>query len=149
MITRVDTYLYRGPRPDTMDEIKANGIKHVINLEVGYFEWFHHEAGAEQAMCEQNQVTYEHYPLSDICSPTKSQADQIICQIIKYKLLGEKVLVHCLHGQDRTGWIIAGWNVEEMGWTVDKAIENMLQMGFHVFPYKYLGWIEELKEYLG
>jgi protein tyrosine/serine phosphatase len=41
------------------------------------------------------------------------------------------VLVHCTHGQDRTGLIVGVYRVETDGWTKDKAYAEMLQRGFH------------------
>lgn len=42
------------------------------------------------------------------------------------------VLVHCLHGQDRTGLIVAMFRVLKQGWPIEQARGEMLAMGFHV-----------------
>lgn len=39
--------------------------------------------------------------------------------------------VHCEHGQDRTGLIIAEWRVYRCDWTREQARKEMLAMGFH------------------
>jgi hypothetical protein len=41
------------------------------------------------------------------------------------------VLVHCTHGQDRTGLIVGVYRVEIDGWTKDAAYAEMVKLGFH------------------
>lgn len=41
------------------------------------------------------------------------------------------LLIHCTRGQDRTGVICAAYRVAECGWTIDEAIEEMEDYGFH------------------
>jgi hypothetical protein len=40
------------------------------------------------------------------------------------------VFVHCLHGQDRTGFVV-GWFRVEQGWTKAQAYAEMRARGFH------------------
>ena len=40
-------------------------------------------------------------------------------------------LVHCTHGQDRTGFVVGRYRVLHDGWTKDAAYEEMLQHHFH------------------
>jgi len=42
------------------------------------------------------------------------------------------VLVHCLHGQDRTGLAIAMYRVIKQGWTCTKAIEEAKSLGYGI-----------------
>ena len=39
--------------------------------------------------------------------------------------------VHCEHGQDRTGLVVAMWRVVRCGWSKDAAQQEMLDLGFH------------------
>ena len=39
--------------------------------------------------------------------------------------------IHCEHGQDRTGLVVAMWRVEKDGWTKADAEKEMLAHGFH------------------
>lgn len=41
-------------------------------------------------------------------------------------------LIHCLHGQDRTGLECGMLRVLHQGWSIDQARGEMLAMGFHV-----------------
>ena len=40
------------------------------------------------------------------------------------------VLVHCWHGADRTGMVVALYRMVEQGWTREAAIEEMLEGGY-------------------
>lgn len=159
MITQIDTNLWRGPRPDSMDELKAIGIQQIINLEVGWFEAFHGKEGQEKEQAFTALISYEHCPISDWMFPTKKELDKILDAIriassisdsvrTTTRLVPGKCYVHCLHGFSRTGLVIASYRVKNQGWPIDKAIQEMLDMGFEVFPYKYLGWIDALMNYL-
>lgn len=40
------------------------------------------------------------------------------------------LLVHCQHGEDRTGLVIAAWRVAACGWTKARAMEEALGFGY-------------------
>ena len=40
------------------------------------------------------------------------------------------VFVHCKHGSDRTGMMVAAYRIAIQGWTVDKALDEMRRGGF-------------------
>jgi len=40
-------------------------------------------------------------------------------------------LIHCTHGQDRTGYIVGRFRVLSQGWTKDRAYAEMRAHGFH------------------
>ena len=56
------------------------------------------------------------------------------------------VLVHCLHGSDRTGTMCAIYRVVAQGWTKEKAIREMTsdKFGFHKVFDNLPEWILEL-----
>lgn len=45
--------------------------------------------------------------------------------------LGGGVLIHCTHGQDRTGLVIGRYRVLHDGWSKDAAYDEMIKYGFH------------------
>ncbi|MES2589678.1 MAG: dual specificity protein phosphatase family protein [Bacteroidota bacterium] len=59
--------------------------------------------------------------------------DEVI-EALKLFLKSEKpVLIHCVHGSDRTGTIVASYRIIFENWTKEKAIAEMLEThyGFH------------------
>lgn len=130
--------LYRGSRP-TLDELKL--VKFDINLEVGWFEWFHGEVEQERRWCAFHDVSYVHRPMSDIFPPLRQELMSIVKQARFWLFKGQSVLIHCLHGEDRTGLVIAAYQIMHLGYSKEKAIEEMYSSGFHQFPYRRpLNW---------
>lgn len=131
--------LYRGPRP-TLDELKL--VKFDINLEVGWFEWFHGEAEEERRWCTFQNVAYLHRPMSDVFPPSRQELISIAKQAHIWLQKGASVLIHCLHGEDRTGLAIATYQILFLGYAKEHAIEEMYAQGFHRFPYRF--WVAVL-----
>lgn len=48
------------------------------------------------------------------------------------------ILVHCKHGQERTGVAIACWRIAHDGWSADQAYQEMKSYGFRPFQYGHL-----------
>jgi tyrosine-protein phosphatase SIW14 len=55
---------------------------------------------------------------------------------IQQGLATGNTLVHCQHGKDRTGGIVAVWRILDQGWTKDAAIREMKEGG-----YGYSDWL--------
>jgi protein tyrosine/serine phosphatase len=45
--------------------------------------------------------------------------------------IGGGVLVHCTHGQDRTGWVVGAYRVLYEGVSKSVAYDEMLKHNFH------------------
>jgi len=58
----------------------------------------------------------------------------------------QPVLVHCLHGSDRTGTMVAIYRIAYQGWTKAQAMEEMINggFGFHPMWQNLLHYIDEL-----
>jgi protein tyrosine/serine phosphatase len=54
------------------------------------------------------------------------------------------VLLHCWHGSDRTGFIVAGYRMVVMNWSAGQAIEEMRLGGFGFHESYYQNIIETL-----
>lgn len=132
--TVVDTNVARGPRPTSPDVIKQ--FKTVINLEVGWFDFFHGELQQERDWCAGLEVNYVHHPMSDLCRPSKTELCEILAQIQLAKANGP-TLVHCLHGEDRTGMVCAAYRILMQNWRPFVAIDEMYKFGFHQWAYAW------------
>lgn len=135
--------LFRGARP-TIDDLKQ--VNFDINLEVGWFEFLHGNAEQEARWCAFTETAYVHKPLSDLFAPSRRDIIFLIKEARFWLFKGKSVLIHCLHGEDRTGIVIAAYRIRYQNWSVENAIKDMYQNGFHQFPYRYpLHWESVLK----
>jgi protein-tyrosine phosphatase len=92
-------YLDHQDMMDTFAELKRNGVKHIINLQM--------EADEEITMECQN-FNLIHIPIDDFSVPTDNEAFnfKINC-IVKLLKAGEKAFMHCMAGHGRTGMVMA------------------------------------------
>jgi protein-tyrosine phosphatase len=133
--------LFRGPRPETLEQFLALPVKNVINLERGWFEPLHFKNYQEDFWSSQSSIMVHHLPLSDLWCPSDEMIKEFIELVHTYLHLGS-VFVHCLHGVDRTGFMIACYRIRVQGWSPYDAIKEMKALGFHKFPYSF--WIKKL-----
>jgi protein tyrosine/serine phosphatase len=55
------------------------------------------------------------------------------------------ILIHCSAGRHRTGYLCALYRIERQGWTVQRAIEEMLSFGFGIE--KHAAILDQLERY--
>lgn len=139
---KVADYLYRGPRPNSIKELVDEKINISLSLEEGFYEAFHNDEYEKRDEIFTN-IKFMKFPLGDVFPPSV-EALANIAWIINLAIAKNKnILVHCLHGVDRTGMAIAAWKILYNNTSVDDAIKEMKQLGFHSFPYFY--WIPILR----
>lgn len=116
---QVDEKLARGEQPllpDTIKELQRRGIKTIINLR-----------GRDQRTLEEERlaqaagITYYSLPLAGLRAPSDEQVHEILDVIQRAE---GPVFVHCRHGQDRTGVIVACYRIEH-GWTNKAAYKEV------------------------
>jgi len=59
--------------------------------------------------------------------PDRARVEEAVALIAA----GGGVLVHCTHGQDRTGVVVGAWRVRDQRWTKSQAWDEMIAHGFH------------------
>lgn len=134
---KINDQLYRGaqPRQDGMKQIAALGIKTVINLR-GEDESTRDEAVEASAA----GLRYFSMPLSGFRRPKDEQVEKILA------LIGDShnwpVFVHCHHGEDRTGIIIAAYRISQDGWSAEQAKKEAKRYGMSRFQFG-------MKDYIG
>ena len=117
--------LYRSSYPSGAQDINdlCNvGIETVINLRA------HTES--EKEILHGDFITHRY----------KMNAGSVSCDglrtVLRLILDSPKpVLVHCWHGSDRTGFIIAGYRIVCQGWDKEEAIREMRLGGFNFHDY--------------
>lgn len=118
----VDDHLYRSEQPDSKGWIELNnlGIGTVLNLR----NW------KSDMMVENNTgMEFIHFPIK-AGAISYEEVKEALKIIIKTQ---KKVLVHCKHGSDRTGCIVAVYRMVVNGWTREKSINEFLdpRFGYH------------------
>lgn len=139
---KVADYLYRGPRPNSIKDLVDAKIDISLSLEEGFYEAFHNDEYENRDEIFTN-IKFMKVPLGDIFPPTTKRLSDIAFLIQDSIEAKENILVHCLHGVDRTGMAIAAWKILYGGVSVDDAIKEMKSLGFHNIPYFY--WVPLLR----
>lgn len=84
-------------------------------------------------------VTTHYMPL-DVEFATRAQVDAVVSDMLRTCAEpGHVCLVHCTHGQDRTGLIVAIWRLVH-GSSVDAAYADMMRHGFHPYRALWAAW---------
>lgn len=120
---RVDDGLWRSALPEDPgpDALQALGIRSVLNLRRNGDSpaWF----GAGVAS---HQVAIDTWHVSD--------GELLAALRIAIDPVNRPLLVHCRHGADRTGLVIAAYRVVVQGWTKDAAEREMIRGGYGYHP---------------
>ncbi len=70
--------------------------------------------------------------------------DCVVQTIMDHKKEG--VFVHCEHGQDRTGLVVASYRLKAENWIKADAEKEMLEHGFHKSLFGLWGYWKDLKD---
>lgn len=128
----VDNKLYRSEQLEAHEAVLLTKyqIDAVINLR---FFIRNHNEKRFASLPELQAVEFYNYPLMPWYVSYQSIAE-ILYHIRQLQNRGKSVLVHCLHGADRTGIIIAMYRIVLQGWSISHAKEEMIQgnFGYHV-----------------
>ncbi len=134
---KTNSKIYRGSQPNLKEIIflQKDGINSILNLRS-----LHSDKN------EIRDVKINEFRIK--MKAGKIQVDDIISGL---KIMTTKsnlpIYVHCWHGSDRTGAMIASYRIVIEGWTKEKAIKEMIndQFGFHsMFSDKIIPILESL-----
>jgi hypothetical protein len=137
--------VYRGARPTGMMELKNVGVKTILSLQTGWFEWFHHRLYEEDKLAREAGIDLIHFPLPDLRAPNVQEIKTCLA-IIRNACNNGRVYVHCLHGVDRTGFVCAAWGIVEQGESFACALKEWDRFGFH--RRFYFWWPSKLRKML-
>lgn len=116
---KVDQDLYRSEQPGhgEMKLLDSIGIRTVVNL--------------RQFKNDRDEAAGTSLGLKHIKMNASAISYEEIVSGMNALLKSEKpVLVHCLHGSDRTGCLVAVYRMVKCGWTREEAIREFLEGGF-------------------
>ena len=133
---KISDDLYRSAQPTALGfkQLKDKGIHTIINLRS-----FH----SDRSEVDDIGLGYEHIYMK-AWHPEQEDAVRFLQIVTNPKRT--PVLVHCQHGADRTGTMVAIYRIVVQGWTKEQAIQEMTEegFGFHEIWSNLPNWIEEL-----
>ena len=115
---KVNDHLYRGAEPHTIgvENLKQLGVGTIIDLRMP-----REISPEERTAALANGITYTNVPLQGLGRPAD---DQIIRALSIIETSSAPVFVHCEHGCDRTGTVIACYRLSHDHWTLDAAMKE-------------------------
>lgn len=134
---KVTPTLFRGAQPaqEGFNSLSKNGIAVVVDLR------FEGDRDAEMRAVTHAGMQYVAMPWS--CHFPR---DSITAQFLQFLRAnpGEKIFVHCEHGVDRTGLMIAAYRMADEAWTPEQARREMIAYGFDAL---HRNWCSSLSAY--
>jgi len=120
---QVSETLYRGQQPtkEGFKELEKLGIKTVVNLR---------NLHSDRDKLKGTSLGYEHIDM-EAWDPKLEQVEAFLKIVTDPEK--QPVFVHCQHGSDRTGTMVAVYRIVVEGWDTEKAINEMQNgpFGFH------------------
>jgi tyrosine-protein phosphatase SIW14 len=141
---KVDDHVLRGAQPSAngYEELARMGVVTVIDLRQ---PWERPPSRQEaKAEVEQAHMIYVSNPLNGFSAPSKEQAQHVL-NYLSQPTRGS-VFIHCEHGADRTGTIIALYRITHDCWTADAAIHEARSYGMAWFEFGMRRFIRQWYE---
>ncbi|MBX9691790.1 MAG: tyrosine-protein phosphatase [Cyanobacteria bacterium] len=125
-LIEVTNSLWRGGQPTHtgLRQLKSRGIRTIINLREE-----HLSISQEAALAKELSLEYISLPLRPFDVPSQDSIERFLAVVENDRY--HPVFVHCLHGMDRTGLMVALYRLKVQDWSFEPAYEEMLQLGFH------------------
>lgn len=121
-VGRVAPGVYRGAQPGKggYATLKAVGIRTVIDLRTTENERKEVEGVGMRAIA---------VPIEMTRNGLKEKVDRVVALMVDPA--NQPVFVHCRHGQDRTGIVVAAYRLRQQGWGIGDAEAEMQSFGFN------------------
>lgn len=135
-VGRVAPGIYRGEQPGTggYATLKQLGIKTVIDLRTSESEKAQVEAVGMKAIA---------VPIEMSRKGLREKVDQVVA--LMADSANQPVYVHCRHGQDRTGIVVAAYRLSQQGWALKDAEVEMQAFGFNDVWVNFKSFIRNYK----
>ena len=131
---KVSPALWRGAQPtaEGFRKLKAAGVKTVVSLRERHDDW---------PLLSDSGLKYVRVP-SQAWDPEEAQ--RVLALKIVQNPANWPVFIHCLEGQDRTGYTVATYRILIEGWTATDAIHEMFDFGFNPLWFRNPAFIQQL-----
>lgn len=134
---QVDELLYRSQQPEThnVEELRALGIRTVIS-----FRALH----SDDQIIQDPEIMLVRIPIHTSYIRDKDVIAAL--NAIEQARQRGPVLIHCMHGADRTGLLSAMYRVVYQGWSKEAALDEMKNggFGFHSMWTNITQYLEEV-----
>lgn len=132
---QITDWLYRGGQPQANDLIllKEMQIKTILSL-----RWKKKSIIKESQEAFDLGMNFVSIPLTYWSWPKPEIIEQFLAVLDNNE--NHPIFIHCYHGVDRTGLVIALYRVARCGWTVEAAYQEMVERGFHKIRVHHFKW---------
>ena len=133
---QVNEQLYRGGQPKAggLQKLRTLGVKTIVNL-----RGEDNQTRAEAEEARNLGLRYYNISLPGFAKPNDGQVQRVLDIINASE--NQPVFIHCHHGEDRTGTIIACYRISHDGWTAEQAKKEAERYG--------MTWIQRgMKDYI-
>ena len=128
--------LYRSAQPTRLGigNLEKMGVANLLSLRTTATDNL--LASSTMMACHSVPLNYMHLDERDVLEAVRIMASP----------RNRPLLVHCLHGSDRTGLVCATYRVLVQGWSKEDAIEEMVlgDFGFHAYFTNIVAFIRNL-----
>ncbi len=126
---KINDAFFRGAQPNQqgLEELKKLGITTIVDLRAedrAKAEW-------EKRESEKLGMKFVHIPIAGFAAPTNEEVVQFLSLFRDDPQ--QKIFVHCLLGEDRTGVFVATYRMSMQKWPVEQAMHEMNTFGFNGF----------------
>ena len=135
---KVNESLYRGaqPKPGGVAKLASLGIRTIICLRAE-----NEDTRAEAEEARKSGIKFLSVPLPELSRPSDEKVTQILGFINESS--NAPVFIHCNHGRDRTGTIVACYRIAHDGWTSKQAKDEAHHFGLSRFEFGMSDFISD------
>lgn len=136
IIKKVDYNVFRGPSPKTIQDfsqLEKLGVKTILNLQ-------RFDDAQELIWSYPRGITVLNLDLRSVFLQRRA-VDQAVYFLFQEKLY--PIYVHCRHGRERTGLVVALYRRRKYGFSFSKAFNEMIANGCRwPFSWIYRAWLK-------
>jgi tyrosine-protein phosphatase SIW14 len=116
---RIDSIFYRAEQPSKSDmkALETDGFKTILNLR---------NVRNDKRKARGTSLTLVHVPVNT----WRMSYDDVVTSLKEIQAAKKPVLLHCIHGSDRTGVVTACYRMTGQGWSKEDAIDEFLNGGY-------------------
>lgn len=116
---RVDENLFRSeqPKAPAMKELERMGVQSILNLR---------RTKSDNRKAKNTNLDLRHVRINT----WTIEYNELVAAMKEIKTAPKPVLVHCMHGSDRAGAVVAAYRITFNGWTKEQSLQELRFGGF-------------------